>query len=322
MSATVKRALELWGLNGAECALIAARENAVYKVSDGDRNYALRLHRKGYRNDRELWSELVWMEAAERAGIRVPSPIPSSDGRMLHLVDEVQVDVLTWLPGESASEAMERAAPDERIAIFRMIGGEMARLHDASDAWRIPKGFQRRAWDLEGLLGDAPLWDRFWRNPALREEDRILLEEFRRAASAELGKRQADLDYGLIHADMVGANMMIDDGRLHLIDFDDGGFGFRLLEVATALVKHADAPDYPALRAALTEAYQSVRPIDLDLLDLFLAIRAATYVGWNITRMAEDGAAERNERFVRQARRLAAECLSSISAIPCAKRRA
>jgi len=36
-----------------------------------------------------------------------------------------------------------------------------------------------------------------------------------------------------------------------------------------------------------------------------MAIRAMTYVGWIVPRMAEDGAQARNARFIQQARALA-----------------
>jgi len=96
-----------------------------------------------------------------------------------------------------------------------------------------------------------------------------------------------------------------------LIDFDDGGFGFRLFDIATALLKHRHAPDYLELQASLINGYTSVRTIDLTALDLFMALRAATYVGWNITRMNEDGATGRNARFITTAKRLAAAYLAT-----------
>ena len=98
---------------------------------------------------------------------------------------------------------------------------------------------------------------------------------------------------------------MIDGTTMQMIDFDDGGFGYRLFDIATALLKHRDAPDFAALQTALIQGYTSVRPIDLSALDFFILLRATTYVGWNITRMNEDGAAGRNARFIETTKRLA-----------------
>jgi Ser/Thr protein kinase RdoA (MazF antagonist) len=135
-------------------------------------------------------------------------------------------------------------------------------------------------------------------------------------ANIELANLEATIDYGLIHADLVPANVMVDGGTLQMIDFDDGGFGFRLFDIATALLKHLDAPDYPALRAALVKGYTSARPIDLTALDLFIVLRSATYVGWNITRMHEDDGADRNTRFINTTKRLSLAYLQG-STDPC-----
>ena len=46
-----------------------------------------------------------------------------------------------------------------------------------------------------------------------------------------------DFDLGLIHADMVHENILIDGSSLVIIDFDYCGFGYRLFDLATALTK-------------------------------------------------------------------------------------
>lgn len=155
------------------------------------------------------------------------------------------------------------------------------------------------------MLGENPLWDRFWDNPALTLDERSLFSTLREKANSELAEAEDRLDYGLIHADLVGVNIMVDGNDIRLIDFDDGGFGFRLFEIATALLKNLGASDYLSLKSALIEGYTSVRPIDLAKLDLFILLRSATYVGWNIARMGEDGAVDRNTRFIKTTKQLA-----------------
>ena len=78
MNQIVTRALAQWGMAGAELELIAARENEVFRVLQGDRSFALRLHRQGYRTYEELVSELDWMDAASRGGILVPAHPPAN----------------------------------------------------------------------------------------------------------------------------------------------------------------------------------------------------------------------------------------------------
>jgi len=311
MNAVVEKALELWGMTGATYSLITARENAVFKVGKGHNTVAMRLHRKGYRSDQELLSELNWMAAVARGHIPVPAPVNSASGEILHTIDGVQVDVLSWMNGSSVENALKDRDQTGRSALFHAIGRQMARLHEVSDAWTPPEDFVRCSWDAAGLVGEAPLWDRFWDNPALSDEERNLLLDVREKARSELASIGCRLDYGLIHADLVSLNIMVDGDEIQFIDFDDGGYGFRSFEIATALLKYLDKPDFMLLRAALIEGYRSVRLIDLSSLDLFLVLRAATYVGWNMTRMTEDGAGNRNVRFIEKTCRLAKSYLAS-----------
>ena len=307
---TATNALPLWGLEGAEVTPIAARENAVYRVDLLAKSYALRLHRRGYRTNSELAAELDWMAMLDRAGLTVPAPLASLDGPFLQVVNGVQVDVLTWLEGETLEAVLPSMAAATRANVFTKLGQDMARMHDAIDAWPKAKSCDRPAWDVDGLLGDAPLWDRFWDNPALTPDQRALMLAFRRCASEELTTLAPNLDFGLIHADLVPANVMISGNALQFIDFDDGGYGFRMFDVATALMKHRQAKDYTVLRDALIAGYSSLRQLDTTCLRLFLALRAATYVGWNIIRTAEDQTGARNAKFIAQAEALITEYMA------------
>lgn len=311
MSNSVEKALALWGMECAEWKLIAARENRVFRVDHAGESFALRLHRAAYRTNAELRSELDWMEAVAASGLQVPAPIRSLTGQFLHVVDDIQVDLLTWLSGQPLGKTGEALQVPDRTSLFHRIGHEMAKLHIISDTWSLPDDFTRCAWDRKGLLGDSPLWDRFWDNATLSDQDRTLFVTVREHADAALKAVEPDLDYGLIHADLVRENVMIDGSKVQFIDFDDAGFGFRLFDIATTLIKNRQETDYPELKAALISGYRSQRAIDTELLDLFILLRALTYVGWIISRMNEDGSETRNQRFVSNARALAVNYLAT-----------
>ena len=311
MNKVVDQALSQWGMEGESYKLAAARENAVYQVSGRNGDVALRLHRQGYRTDDELRSELVWMAEVSRGGISVPSPVPLPDGTFLVRIGGVQVDVLSWLSGRTMTEILAEFQDAQSLQLFSELGREMARLHKLSDAWQIPADFKRMHWDRKGLLGNAPLWGRFWENPELTQEDLEVFDNFRAAASADLNEKHEMLDYGLIHADLVPANVLVDSDGLKMIDFDDGGYGYRLFDVATALLKHAESENFNQLQEALIEGYLAVRTLDLSDLNLFLALRASTYCGWNITRMGESDGIERNARFIATARKCMEHYLAS-----------
>ena len=306
-----KAAALKWGQEGARLQFVAGRENQVYRVSDASGEYALRIKRPGYRNRIELESELQWMAALDRAGILVPRPVPSLKGQLLEQVDGHLVDLLTWLPGQTLGTLLTGCSDADAQVLFQHLGRDMALFHAASDAWVKPAEFSRAAWDAEGLVGEAPLWGRFWAHPGLSAEDTALFEAFRTRAAQDLRQMDAGLDRGLIHADLVRENVLISDGRMGILDFDDGGWGYRVFDLATTLLKLLDLPHFSQLKQALLQGYLSVRSIDTRSLDLFLALRAVTYVGWVVPRLGEDGARERSHRYVATARHVCQRYLSN-----------
>lgn len=313
-----RRAATLWGFGNAPVSLVAQRENTVFHIDAGDASFALRLHRKGYRSDAELQSELQWILALSEAGMQVPGAVASRQGKLVELVDGVQVDVLTWVPGAPLGARGKPLQLVDRAQTFYNFGREMAHLHQLSDAWRRPDGFARKQWDAAGLLGETPQWGRFWENPALDSDQKNLFS----AARAEAARQLAALhhpDIGLIHADLVPENVLIDGERVIFIDFDDGGPGYRLYDLATALLRHCDEHDYSQLREAMLEGYRCVRPIDDSALPLFMTLKACAYVGWSMQRLAEPENAARNQRFIATALPLVTRLLADSGSAPVAR---
>ncbi len=308
MTDTVGKALTLWGLSGHSTTLVAHRENQVYRIF-ATPPLALRLHRRGMRSKAELLSELDWMAALEARGLSVPRPHPALDGALCQQINGQIVDVLGWLDGVPMATLGRLNPMIDGLAAYRALGQAMANLHLKSDDWTPPSQFQRHAWNAEGLLGEAPLWGRFWENPRLTPGQAALMSRARDKAARMLAALPAP-DYGLIHADLVQENVLIGPGGPHLIDFDDGGFGHRLFDMATVLNFILREPDPEPLQQAFTQGYLASRDIDLTALPLFQAIRAFTYVGWIVPRLSEPGAEARQTRFTALASRMAEALLA------------
>lgn len=298
MQDIARKAAKLWSLTG-EAELIAQRENTVFKIEEpSGETFALRLHRPGYRLDQEIASELDWMHAVQSAGMNIPQPLPSKNSRLLEHMDGLQVDVLSWVAGNPMGQSGQPLDLPDRKGLFHRLGQAMARLHAACDRWTPPSGFSRWSWNADGLLGEQPLWGRFWENEHLSAEQSAVITRAKDLAQRDLESFCSKLDYGLIHADLVSANVLLDGTEITFIDFDDGGFGYRLFDLATVLWANRHEPNIDRLEQALITGYREVRPLDTDALPLFKLLRAFTYVGWIIPRIDEPGGQERCARFI------------------------
>jgi Ser/Thr protein kinase RdoA (MazF antagonist) len=294
-----------WPLEPASVHPIKVRENAVYavKLQDGVK-VVLRVHRCGYHSDAALNSERSWMLALAEHGIEVPRHVLSTAGQSFELLHiegfegERQVDVFEWIQGEQLGSVEQgvNAAASDLGAIYEDIGRLAARLHNHSTHWTAPVGFQRHAWDAEGLAGEQPFWGRFWDLEALSAPQRKLFSRLRETLWRDLNEFGKEPDrYGMIHADLVPENILVDGSKLQVIDFDDAGFGWHLFELATSLYFIRRDAVYEEARDALISGYRQTRPLSDDhlrRLPMFLAARGSTYLGWVHTRRGEPVAQE------------------------------
>lgn len=276
-----------------EVTLLAHRENTVFRVYEitSGRRFVLRVHRAGYHSDDAIRSELAWMTALKEAGVPTPEVVASKNGDWIQIVghEEVpeprQCDLLGWVEGTEP-------APQNIVASYRILGEINARIHQQAARWKPPRFFERHSWDEDGMLGENPLWGRFWELEKLTESQIDLLYQARDTARArllEFGK--ADDRYGLIHADLMPDNILVSNGKVSVIDFDDSGFGWNLYDLATALLLHLEQDYYDTIYRSWVKGYRSVRELPgehLKMLSTLLIARGLVALGWVHTRRETD----------------------------------
>lgn len=292
-----EQALGAWGVQAASLRRIACRENAVYAVDCGDgRRVALRVHRHGYHTRASLESEFTWARALGEVGVATATVIPTAAGESMVEVVGAGVpvphlcDMLEWVEGRPLGlvEDPSTLGHDAISERFRTVGRIAGRIHLHSARWQPPAGFVRPHWDIEGCLGPGALWGPWYDLAVLEDEERRTLEAAAGLVQRALqGYGQSREVYGLVHADFVPDNLFEHEGRIVVLDFDDGGHGWYLWELVTAVFWYLGTPHYtPALDGYLS-GYRELRPLpenELQLLPHFLLMRALVYMGWMQTR--------------------------------------
>lgn len=286
-------ALAAFPVDPAGLALVSTSENITFRVVDrrDGAAYVLRLHRPGYHTLEELVAERVWIRALGDAGIGVPIPVPTRDGRDYALVDvpatgeRRHAGLARWTEGDLLSEVLGRTPDDDAVTRhFGRLGAIAGAIHAQSAAWRPPASFRRHVLDVDGLIGDAPFWGPFWEHAALSAGERSALLRARDVMRGALRRNGRDpATFSLIHADMHPGNVLVHGERLTVIDFDDCAFGWHQYEIAVALVHYETAPNFAAIERAFIDGYRARRAISdaaLALVPMFRLIRGMVQIGW------------------------------------------
>ncbi len=288
-----RRAIESWQIDVAALDLVSVSENIVFKVvSDGGENYVMRLHRPDYHTLDELQAEHTWLEELRKAGLHVPVPVRTRGGEgygSAQYRDEIRnVGLYKWVDGDLlGSYLTEHAEPSVVEDWFRKLGALAAEMHVVAERFKPPAGFHRHALDAEGTMGEEPFWPRYWDHPKMPIEDGLSLNALRQRIHHQLLALPKDPQiYGMIHADLHSQNVVASGDNLHVIDFDDAGFGWYQFDLAVALPAYGSA-DYDMRSNALRAGYLEARPVAedfFDLVPLFGLVRSMTIIGWALSR--------------------------------------
>jgi Ser/Thr protein kinase RdoA (MazF antagonist) len=217
------------------------------------------------------------------AGVETPEPIPAGDGSVIQLLrspdlaDPRHAVMFKFMAGsEPAEEGL--AEP------FVRLGEVSARMHQHAKGWTLPAGFTRHIWDYETSLGSKPHWGR-WQDGMGLTPDRVkLLERLSQTIKRRLERFGTGRErFGLVHADIRLANVLVEGIRTKVIDFDDSGFSWYLYDLGTALSFIEHRPDVPELVAAWLTGYRKVAALSAEdeaEIPTFILLRRLLLVAW------------------------------------------
>lgn len=267
------------------CRMINVSENSTYLVEDPEsgRRGILRVHREGYHEPREIESELDWLTALrEDTEVSTPVVIPTTDGER----------VVSCQPRGTARhavlfEVVPGIEPDEvalDLSSFETLGAITARMHGHARSWRRPSGFHRFSWDWEHSLGTEPRWGRWEDGIGVGEEESRLLGRAVDRVQQRLEEYGSSSDrYGLVHADLRLANLLVDGDQVNVIDFDDCGMSWYMYDFGTAVSFLEHDPRLPQWQDAWLRGYRSIGTLseeDVDMLATFVMLRRLLLVAW------------------------------------------
>ncbi len=283
LEAYPRAALGAYGrASDAPLRLLGVSENATWLVED-ERPMVLRVHRPGYHSRLAIESELAWMDALRRdTPVRTPVRIAARDGRgvVAAVADGRTLLVDAWevVPGRTLEQAPGAAS-------ITAVGALMARMHEHAMGWSPPVGFERFAWDLDAILGPDARWGDWRAFGGLGEGDRGVIGRALELVVEQVGRfGRAGDRFGLVHADISPANLMVDPaGGLTVLDFDDSGWSWFLFDLACVIASFEDEAEADRVAEELLQGYGTVRPLpseQLAMLPAFVMLRRVHLLAW------------------------------------------
>ncbi len=272
----------------ATVALLSESENRVYLVRDPGRSedYVIRVNsgRLGYHTPPTIASELRWLIALRRdTDIVVPEVLAAEDGSLVQTFEAPDLDklrhaaVYSFLSGAEPPE-------DELRPGFERLGEISARMHLHARVWRPPSDFARPCWTPEVILEDRLNWGPWQAGHGVEGEALETLARLDAVVRRRLSALPTDRDhFGLIHADLRLANLLVEGDRTAIIDFDDCGFGWYLFDLATALSFLEERTDAPELVSCWLTGYRKVAEapavVEAEIPTLIM-LRRLQLIGW------------------------------------------
>lgn len=315
--AFARAALPAYGRTAAaDLRLLSLSENATYlAVGDGD-PIVLRVHRPGYHLPEAIRSERAWMKALRNdTCVRTPELVTAAAGTEVVAAvvgdDLLHVDAVTFVSGCTAEDDPDAVGFDE-------LGRITAIMHGHSRSWSPPPGFTRFRWDLETILGREARWGNWRLAPGLSDDDLDWIQRaVDRVTSRLLEFGSAPERFGLVHADLRMANLMVDPREsaagITVIDFDDCGWSWYLADLGAAVSFVEDTPIGERIITEWLRGYREVSPIpagDLTLIPTFVMMRRIMLTAWIASHHDADSALAVGDDFAPRTARLAERYLT------------
>lgn len=292
-------ALEKYGLEETDTAsLITFSENATYLVADkttGKKDGVLRVSRPGYHTVSELNSEMKWLKQInDYTPLVVARPIKGTNGRE---VQEIPYNGSVYYT--TMCEFLEGTNPDENdesklVEQFQYLGETTAYLHRQTEIWNRAEKLDRITWDCDTIIGEKAVWGDWRAFPGMTEEQEQLFSEVSKIIKARLERYpKTESNFGLIHADLRLANLLLEGNQIKVIDFDDCGFGYHLHDLAGAISFIEEKSFTPSLVNAWLEGYKKVLPFtdtDFEEIDTFIMMRRLQFTAWLASHQESDPA--------------------------------
>ncbi|TQR15500.1 phosphotransferase [Psychrobacillus vulpis] len=243
----IEIALGYYGITNFSSSFIRHNDNITLKIDNNEDNnsYVLRIHSpitsglQGVQHTFEgLNAEVELLNSLnEQTSLPLQQPIKNKKGNLVSTIVDVDnnfIQLATLLTWKEGNVYTGKEINSKNIAYE--VGVVLAKLHNFSNNWIIPQPFIRPNYDIEKYRN---LTDRLQYGAEINlftsEQYDVILDTMKYIKIIFDRAPKTNNNWGIIHADLQGGNIIVNNDTVIPIDFGFSGYGYYLFDIGITL---------------------------------------------------------------------------------------
>ena len=274
LNITPQRAVEQWGADPSSLQFVNQGINVVYRFTAHGQTYFLKITHAYLKTQPVLEANWDFLFYLAENGAPVSPPVLSADGQKVVAIPQGEEPFLATItqaiPGEPLPDTM---MPEET---FQAWGRALAQLHNAAESFRPT--------DPSLFLTWGHVWEEI--RALIEPDDQAALLEFEQVNRWVQSLPEDSPDFGLTHADFRAGNMLLHNGRITILDFDEPVRHWNAADIARPFLELADHPLEDRRQSInwFIQGYRSTRPLDdfwVEKLPWFMRMKTLDIYAWS-----------------------------------------
>lgn len=263
---------KIYPIDQASLHEIGGYQNRVFEFEYKDQKYILRVTPQDHRTLKQIKAELELIHKLKEEGIPVANSVTLPGAAP---VEEVELEGNTYYlcvferaPGKTWIEEPQ----DEKT--FLEAGRVLGKIHTKNE--KLPKKLERPCWKENHYLKNAYKF--------IPAEKSWVIEKMENHLDKLDKLPRTENNFGLVHGDYNFANMLYDDNRVTIIDFDEAEYNWFIYDLAVYLFYYLlggdpanmDLETNKLVWKKLGEGYSGEKKLDPEMVEMlpdFLRLR-------------------------------------------------
>ena len=251
-------------------------ESYIYSFEKDGKGYILRVSHSIHRDADAVQGEAEFIDYLGANGINVGRPVRDSSGKLVEAIPAKE-GIFSAVVFEKVPGKETKREDWQNSGIMKKLGRMLGKMHRLTKSFEPSEDRYRRLnWEQDNEIVYG-----FIENGLPADEAQLVKEKYQKLVEEVRALPKDQDNYGLVHFDVHGGNFFLDQGEIHLFDFDDCMYTWFANDIAMVIYYGTygfrDNPE--ELRFQLKQFFvgyaeeNEINPAWLDYIPAFLMLR-------------------------------------------------